>query len=80
MDINILTPVLFQNGLLTLEDMEYLQLSTITESKKVHYLYLELLRLGEERYEEFMNCLKDPYAIQHGGHTELYEKLSTSQQ
>ena len=74
-NIEILAVVLFQNGLLTAQDMEQLQLPTITESKKVDHVYLKMVQLGEEDYKKFLNCLKDPYASQHAGHPKLYETL-----
>ena len=79
MNITTLAPVLFENDLLTSHDMEHLQLPTITDSDKINYVYLKLLRCGEEGYEKFMKCLKDPNAMSHRGHIELYEKLSTLQ-
>ena len=75
MDIEILAPILFRNELLTLPDMEQLQLTTITESKKRDYVYYKMVRLGEEEYKKFLSCLKDPYASQHPGHLKLYKKL-----
>ena len=78
--IEILTLVLFQNGLLSQQDMEHLQLPTMTESKKLDYVYLKMVRLGEEDYKKFLSCLKDPYAIEHDGHIKLHDILSTSQQ
>ena len=78
--IEILAVVLFQNALLTQEDMEHLQLPTMTESKKVDYVYLKMARLAEEDVKKFLNCLKDPYAMQHEGHIKLHDILSTSQQ
>ena len=79
-DIKMLTPVLYQNDLLTLRDMEYLQLPTIIESEKVDYVYLKMVRLRGEEYIKFLSCLKDPHARQYPGHIKLYEVLSTSQQ
>ena len=79
-DIKILALVLFQNALLTQQDMEYLQLTTIIESKKVDHVYLKMVRLGEEGYKKFLSCLKDPYASQHDGHIKLYDILLTPQQ
>ena len=55
--------------------MEQLQLPTMTESKKIDYVYLKMVRLGEEGYKKFLSCLKDEYAVQHAGHLKLYEKL-----
>lgn len=75
MDIEILAPVFFQNVLLTAQDMEHLQLATMMESKKVDYVYLKMLRLGEEDCKKFLSCLMDPYAMQRAGHIKLYEKL-----
>ena len=75
MNIEILAPVLFQNELLTQQDMEYLQLPTMTESKKRDSVYLKMVRLGEEGYKKFLSCLKDQFAVQHAGHLKLYEKL-----
>ena len=80
MDIDILATVLFQNALLTQQDMQHLQLPTRTESKKVDYVYLKMVRLGEEDYKKFLSCLKDPYAMQYDGHIKLHDILSTSQQ
>ena len=80
MDIKTLAVVLFQNELLKPPDIEYLQLPTVIESEKVNYVYLKMLRLGEEECKKFLNCLKDPYAIQHPEHIKLHEILSTSQQ
>ena len=79
-DIEILSLVLFQNGLLSQQDMQQLQLPTMTESKKLDYVYLKMVRLGEEDYKKFLRCLKDPYASQHDGHLKLHDMLSTSQQ
>ena len=78
-DITILIPVLLKKELLTFRDMEELQLPTMTESAKKEFIYLKLLRLGEEEYIKFMDCLKDPNANSHPGHAELYQKLSTMQ-
>ena len=75
MDIETLAPVLFQNELLTPPDMEQLQLPIMTESKKKDYVYLKMMRLGEEEYKKFLSCLKHPFAMQHPGHLKLYEKL-----
>ena len=80
MDINILVFVLFEKGLLTVQDIEYLKLPTITESEKLNYLYQKMVLLGGEKYTKFLNSLQDPYASLHTGHIELYEKLSISQQ
>ena len=74
-NIQILVIVLFQNELLTTQDMDHLQLPTITESKKVDYVYFKMVQLGEEDYKKFLSCLKDPYASQHAGHLKLYETL-----
>ena len=78
--VHILALVLFQNELLTLEDMEHLQLSAITESNKIDYLILKTAFLGEEGYKTFLSCLKDPYAMQYTGHEEFYRILPKSQQ
>ena len=75
-NITTLAPVLFENDLLTSHDMEHLQLLTITDGDKIKYVYLKLLHRGEEGYEKFMKCLKDPNAMLHAGHIALYEKLS----
>lgn len=75
-DIKILAPFLIQNDLLTLCDMEYLQMQTITDSDKKFFIYVKLLRLGEEGYKKFIVCLNDSDATTHAGHTELYNKLS----
>ena len=80
MNIKILADVLFKNELLTLNDMEYLQLSTVTENEKVDRVYLKMVRLGEEDYKKFLSCLEDPHAKEHAGHIRLHEILSTSQQ
>ena len=77
-NITILPPVLFENDLLTSHDMEFLQLLTITDGEKIKFLYITLLRRGEEGYKKFMECLQNPYAKQHDGHKELYEKLLKS--
>lgn len=79
-DRNTLAPVLLQNTLLSPSDMEFLQLQTIIESDKVNFIHVKLLRLGKEGFEKFMDCLKDPHAMQHTGHEELYKKLSAPQQ
>jgi len=79
-DRNTLAPVLLQNGLLSPSDMEFLQLQTIIDSEKVNFIHVKLLRLGKEGFEKFMECLKDPHAMQHSGHQELYQILSASQQ
>ena len=79
-NIKTLALVLFQNELLTSEDMEHLQLPTIIESEKVDYVYFKMLHLREEEYKKFLNCLMDPHATQHCGHKRLHEILSTSQQ
>ena len=79
-DIDILATVLFQNALLTQQDMEELQLPTMTKSKKEDYVYLKMARLGEEDCKKFLSCLKNQYAMQHDGHEKLYYILSTSQQ
>ena len=78
-DIKTLAPVLIQNKLLTLYDMEFLQLQTIIDSEKVFFIYVKLLRCGKEDYENFMDCLKHPHAIEHLGHEELHRKLSAPQ-
>ena len=78
-DITILIPVLLKKELLTFRDMEELQLPTMTESAKKEYIYRKLLRLGEEEYIKFMDCLKDSNAMSHSGHAELYQKMSTMQ-
>ena len=79
-NIKVLADVLFKNELLTLSDMQYLQLSTVTEDEKVDRVYLKMVRLGEEDYKKFLSCLEDPHAKEHVGHTRLHEILSTSQQ
>ena len=80
MNIKILADVLFKNELLTLSDMQYLQLSTVTENEKVDCVYLKMVRLGEEDYKRFLSCLEDPHAKEHAGHIRLHEILSTPQQ
>ena len=75
MDSNTLAPHLLQNGLLTADDLERLQLSLVTRSDKVNFLLCKLLHLEKERFEVFMNCLLK--ANDHSGHEELYKKLST---
>ena len=75
MNIEILAPVLFQNELLTQQDMEQLNLPTMTESKKRDHVYLKMVRLGEEGYKKFLSCLKDRYAMQHAEHLKLHEIL-----
>ena len=79
-DIKVLAFVLFQNELLTPQDMEHLQLTTIIESEKVDRVYLKMVCLGEGDYKKFLSCLKDPFASQHNGHVKLYDILSTLQQ
>ena len=80
MDRGILALVLFQNELLTHQDMQHLQLPTNTDNEKVEYVYLKMVCLGKEDYKKFLSCLKDQYASQHAGHKRLHEILSTSQQ
>ena len=80
MDITILADVLFQYELLSLNDMQRLQLSTITECDKIDHVYLKMVHLGEEKYKIFLSCLNSPHARKHSGHIELYEILSASQQ
>ena len=75
-NIEILAFVLFQYELLTLQDMEQLQLPTMTENKKINYVYLKMVQLGKEGYKKFLRCLKDQYAVQHAGHLKLYEILN----
>ena len=75
MDSNTLAPHLFENGLLTADDLERLQLSLVTRSDKVNFLLCRLLYLGKEGFKVFMNCLLK--ANDHAGHKELYKKLST---
>ena len=75
-DVKTLSPVLIQNDLLTQRDIEYLQMATIIDTDKKEFIFAKLIRLGKEGYHKFMECLKDPYAMQHTGHTELYDKLS----
>ena len=65
MDVKTLTPVLRQNDLLSVNDDEYLQLPTITDTDKKNFLHVKLLCLRKEGYEKFVECLKDPYAMQH---------------
>ena len=55
--------------------MEQLQLPTMTENKKINYVYLKMVQLGKEGYKKFLRCLKDQYAVQHAGHLKLYEIL-----
>ena len=76
-DASTLSPVLHKYGLLSLNDMEFLQLQTITNSEKVKFIHVKLLRLGKEGYEKFMMCLKDPDAMEHDGHKHLHNKLSS---
>ena len=78
-NITILAPVLFENDLLTSDDLEFLQLLTITDGEKIKFLYINLLRRGEEGYKKFMECLQNTHAMQHDGHKELYQKLLKSQ-
>ena len=78
-DTKTLSPALCKHGLLSLCDMEFLRLQTIIDSDKVSFIHVKLLRLGKEGYEKFLLCLKDSYAMQHTGHTELYHKLSSQQ-
>ena len=78
-DIRTLPNLLYQNNLLDLRDMQYLQLSTVTESDKVDYLYLKMVRLGEEEYEKLLSCLEDPHAKEHPGHTKLHDILTKPQ-
>lgn len=51
-NIKALTPVLIPNSLLTLYDMEFLQLQKITDSEKVYmfFVYIKLLHCGKEGY------------------------------
>ena len=79
-DVKTLTPVLLQYNLLTPDDNEFLLLPTYTDGDKKSFIHVRLLRLGKEGYEKFIACLNDPYALQHPGHQELHEKLSTSQE
>ena len=76
-DTKTLSPVLNKYGLLSRHDMEFLQLQTIIDSDKVSFIYVKLLRLGKEGYEKLLLCLKDPHAMQHTGHTDLYHMLSS---
>ena len=76
MDIKLLADVLFKKELLSLNDMQYLQLSTIIESEKIDHVYLKMVRLGEEDYKKFLSCLEDPHAREHAGHIKLYEILN----
>ena len=78
-NIKTLAPVLYENNLLTLYDMEFLQLQIIIDSDKVFFVYVKLLRCGKEDYEKFMDCLKHPHAMDHIGHEELHRKLSVPQ-
>ena len=79
MDRGILALVLYQNELLTHQDMQHLQLPTNTDNDKLEYIYFKMVGLGEEDYKKFLSCLKDPYASQHAGHVKLHDILSTSQ-
>ena len=79
-DIKTLAPVLIKNNLLTSFDIEFLQLQTIIDREKVYFIYVKLLRCGSEGYKKLMVCLKDSYSMEHLGHEELYQKLSSSQQ
>ena len=78
-DTRTLSPALITHGLLSPHDMEFLQLQAITDSEKVSFIYVKLWRLGKEGYDKFKECLKDPHAMQHTGHKELYHKLSSQQ-
>ena len=80
MDGSTLAIVLYQNELLKLSDMYCLQLTIMTESKKVEHIYRKMVYLGKEGYEKFLSCLKHRYASQYYGHIKLYEILSKSQQ
>ena len=77
-DSKILVPHIFAKNLITADDLERVQLPTMTSSDKVNFLYLKLLHLGKEGFETFMNCLKD--ANEHPEHDELYDKLSSALQ
>ena len=78
MDGKILAPHLFTKGLITADDLERVQLPTMTSWDKAIFLYLKLLRLGKEEFETFINCLKD--ANEQSGHKTLYDKLSSTLQ
>ena len=59
MDIKVLAFVLFQNELLTPQDMEHLQLTTIIESEKVDRVYLKMVCLREgDRLQKVLELLK----------------------
>ena len=73
-DSNTLAPHLYAKELITEDDLERVQLPTMTRGDKVTFLYLKLLHLRKEEFRTFMNCLKD--ANQHPGHGMLYGKLS----
>ena len=77
-DTKTLAPVLIQNNLLTLYDMEFLQLQKIIDSDKAYFIFVKLLRRGKKGYGEFMDCLKHPHAMEHIGHEELHKILSVS--
>ena len=77
-DIKTLAPVLIENNLLTLYDMEFLQLQKIIDSEKVFFIFVKLLRRGKKGYGEFMDSLKHPHAMEHIGHEELHKLLSAS--
>jgi len=70
----VLAPLLFQNGLLSEDDFERIDLPTMTRGDKANFLYRKLLYLNEEEFKKFLNCLRD--AKEHAGHEDLYQKLS----
>ena len=81
-DIKILADVLLKNELLTVHDIQCLQLPTTDESEKEDHIFVyhKMVGLGEEGYKKFLSCLVDPHARQHAGHIKLHKILSTSQQ
>ena len=73
MNSESLTPHLYQNELITEDDYERVQLPNMTSNDRVTFLYLKLVRLGEDGFKAFMDCLRD--AKDHLGHEELYHIL-----
>ncbi|XP_065885168.1 uncharacterized protein [Dysidea avara] len=72
-DRTSLTPALFSRELLTDTDLETLHLTSMIPSDKLSYLLIKLVRLDDNNFAKFMDCLK--IANGHAGHLELYEKL-----
>jgi len=72
----VLAPRLFENDLLSGDDVERIHLPIMTRSDKATFLYWKLLHLNKEEFKKFLNCLRD--AKEHIGHEDLYQKLSNS--